>query len=143
NGLHQASEAIGPLGNAGLYTTARDLLLWEKNFADPHVGTPKLLAAMQAPTVLTGGKTSAYGFGLAIGQYRGLRTIEHAGSDRGIATNAVRYPDQQLAVVVLCNLDTIDVNSLTPSYDRHLSRGHPCGSISQQQRSALASCELS
>ena len=68
---------------------------------------------MQAQTVLTSGRTSAYGFGLAIRQYRGLRTIEHAGSDRGIATNAVRYPDQQLAVVVLCNLHTIDVNSLT------------------------------
>jgi CubicO group peptidase (beta-lactamase class C family) len=26
-GVHQASEAVGPVGNAGLYTTARDLLL--------------------------------------------------------------------------------------------------------------------
>ena len=77
---------------------------------------------MQAQTVLTSGRTSAYGFGLAIRQYRGLRTIEHAGSDRGIATNAVRYPDQQLAVVVLCNLDTIDVNSLTRAMtDIHLA----------------------
>jgi CubicO group peptidase (beta-lactamase class C family) len=113
NGLHQASEAIGPVGNAGLYTTARDLLLWERNFVDPRVGTPKLLTAMQAPTVLAGGNTSAYGFGLAIGQYRGVRTIEHAGSDRGVAANLVRYPDQGLAIALLCNLDTIEWIGLT------------------------------
>ena len=84
--------------------------------------TSQTFVSMQAQTVLTSGRTSAYGFGLAIRQYRGLRTIEHAGSDRGIATNAVRYPDQQLAVVVLCNLDTIDVNSLTRAMtDIHLA----------------------
>ena len=113
DGLHQASEAVGPLGNAGLYTTARDLLLWERNFVDARVGTPQLLAAMQTPTKLVDGRTSAYGFGLAIGQYRGVRTIEHAGSDRGVAANLVRYPDQGLAIALLCNLDTIEWIGLT------------------------------
>lgn len=68
---------------------------------------------MQAPTILTDGKTSAYGFGLAIGQCRGQRTIEHAGSDRGVAANLVRYPDQGLAIALLCNLDTIEWIGLT------------------------------
>jgi hypothetical protein len=63
--------------------------------------------------MLTGGTTSAYGFGLANGQYRGLRTIEHAGSDRGVAANLVRYPDQGLAIALLCNLDTIEWIGLT------------------------------
>jgi hypothetical protein len=113
NGVHQASEAVGPIGNAGLYTTVRDLLLWQGNFGDARVGTPALLAAMQAPTTLADGNTSAYGFGLALGQYRGVRTIEHAGSDRGVAANLVRYPDQGLAIALLCNLDTIDWIGLT------------------------------
>src|SRR5947209_959826 len=65
------------------------------------------------PTQLTGGNTSPYGFGLAIGQYRGVRTIEHAGSDRGVAANLVRYPDQGLAIALLCNLDTIEWIGLT------------------------------
>jgi CubicO group peptidase (beta-lactamase class C family) len=115
DGFHPASEAVGPLGNSGLYTTARDLLLWERNFADARVGTPALLAAMQTSTTLTSGSLSPYGFGLAIGQYRGLRTIEHAGSDRGVAANLVRYPDQGLAIALLCNLDTIDWIGLTHS----------------------------
>ena len=64
NGLHQASEAVGVVGNAGLYTTVPDLLRWEQNFADVRVGTPALVAAMQTPAVLTSGATSQYGFGL-------------------------------------------------------------------------------
>jgi hypothetical protein len=89
------------------------LLLWEQNFADARVGTSTLLATMQTPTTLAGGNTSAYGFGLAIGQYRGVRTIEHAGNDRGAAANLVRYPDQGLSIALLCNLDTIEWIGLT------------------------------
>src|SRR5262249_44678968 len=43
----------GIVGNAGLFTTARDLLLWVQNFANVRVGDPALLAEMQKPTVLT------------------------------------------------------------------------------------------
>jgi len=105
NGWQLASEAPGVVGNSGVYSTVRDLLRGEQNFADVRVGTPAQVAAMQTPTVLTGGGTSPYGFGLAIEDYRGARTIAHAGSDRGASTNLVRYPDQKLAVAVLCNLD--------------------------------------
>jgi CubicO group peptidase (beta-lactamase class C family) len=112
NGWQLGSESAGVVGNAGVYSTVGDLLRWEQNFAHVRVGTPSLVAAMQAPTVLTGGGTSPYGFGLAIGDYRGVRTIEHAGSDTGASTNLVRYPDQNLAVAVLCNMDGIDVNGL-------------------------------
>ena len=113
DGLHQASEAVGVVGNAGLYTTARDLLRWDQNFAEVRVGTQAVVAAMQTPAVLIGGSTSPYGLGLWVGQYRGLRTVAHGGGDRGIAAYFVRYPDQRFAVAVLCNLDTINVIGLT------------------------------
>jgi CubicO group peptidase (beta-lactamase class C family) len=97
----------GIIGNAGLFTTARDLLLWEQNLADVRVGDRALVAEMQTPIVLTGGDTSPYGFGLEIGRYRGLRTIGHGGGDQGYVAYVIRYPDQGLAVAVLCNLDSI------------------------------------
>jgi CubicO group peptidase (beta-lactamase class C family) len=112
NGWHRASEAPGVVGNAGLYSTIGDLLRWEQNFVDVRVGTPVLVAAMQTPATLTSGQTSQYGFGLAIGQYRGARTIEHAGADSGISSNLVRYPEQGLALAVLCNLDNVDVGAI-------------------------------
>ena len=97
------------MGNAGLYTTARDLLLWEQNFADAHVGDRTLLAEMQKPAIATDwGDGSSYGFGLIIGQYRGLRIIGHGGSDPGISTYVARFPDQGLAVAVLGNVDGVN-----------------------------------
>src|SRR5262249_16138008 len=66
-------------------------------------------AEMQKPMVATGwGDESFYGFGLAIGQYRGLRMIGHGGGDQGISTYVARFPDQGLAVAVLGNLDNIN-----------------------------------
>src|SRR5262249_15692759 len=66
---------------------------------------------MQKPLVATGwGDDSFYGFGLIIGQYRGLHMIGHGGGDPGISTYVARFPDQGLAVAVLGNLD--DVNPM-------------------------------
>jgi CubicO group peptidase (beta-lactamase class C family) len=111
SGLHVTSENGGIVGNAGLQTTAGDLLRWEQNFADVRIGAPALIAAMQTPAIPTGwSSTSSYGFGLEIATYRGLQTIGHGGGDRGIASYAVRYPEQRFAVALLCNLDNIGEN---------------------------------
>jgi CubicO group peptidase (beta-lactamase class C family) len=96
------------VGNTGLFTTARDLLLWEQNFADARVGDKSLIGAMQTPVIPTGwSDKSFYGFGLEISEYRGLRTVGHGGGDPGYAAYVVQYPDQGFAVAVLCNLDNI------------------------------------
>ena len=116
-GWHLAVRADpgGLVGNTGLFTTARDLLLWEQNFGDARVGTPAVLAAMQAPDIATGWPDgSSYGFGLEMAQYRGLRTVGHGGGDPGYSAYVVRYPDRGFAVAVLCNLDNnVDVARLT------------------------------
>ena len=113
SGLHIVThgDAGGIAGNAGLFTTARDLLLWEQNFAGARVGAPALLTAMQTPAIPTGWSDgSYYGFGLEIGRYRGLRTAGHGGGDGGYAAYVVRYPDQAFAIALLCNLDNIGAN---------------------------------
>jgi CubicO group peptidase (beta-lactamase class C family) len=112
HGVHANPEAV-VVGNSGLYTTAHDLLLWENNFDDPRVGTLELLAAMQKPAVLNSGKPTQYGFGLFLLDYRGQRTVEHSGGGSGISSNLVRYPDQKLAIALLCNSDTINPIDLT------------------------------
>lgn len=100
-------------GATSLFTTTGDLLRWEQDFTAPAVGDAPLLTSMQAPTILTTGDTSSYGFGLFTGRYRGLRTVGHDGADAGYRADVVRFPDQGLAVVALCNLSDIDPASLT------------------------------
>ena len=112
SGWHVGSEVPGVIGNAGLYTTAPDLLRWSHNFDNVRVGDAALIAAMQSPATLTTGEKSAYGFGVSIGEYRGLRTITHGGGDRGISTYLLRFPDAKLAVAVLCNSDSIPAQTL-------------------------------
>jgi CubicO group peptidase (beta-lactamase class C family) len=103
----------GMVGGANLYTTARDLLIWEQNFVDVHLGEPALLAAMQTPAVLTSGETTSYGLGLELGLDRGLRTIGHNGTSSGYGARVVRYPDQGLTVALLCNLEGIGTTRLS------------------------------
>ncbi|HEX5216587.1 MAG TPA: serine hydrolase domain-containing protein, partial [Vicinamibacterales bacterium] len=103
----------GFVGNAGLFTTVRDLLIWEQNFSVVRVGDPALVAAMQAPTTLTGGGISSYGFGLELGEYRGLRTVGHTGDEPGWVAHVVRFPSQEFTVALLCNFDAPAVTTLT------------------------------
>ena len=102
------------VGNAGVFTTVGDLLRWEQNLADVRVGDPALVAEMQTPAIAMS-DTSGYGFGLEIAQHRGLRTIGHGGGDEDRRTYGVRYPDDGLAIAVLCNLDDIDPGLLARS----------------------------
>jgi CubicO group peptidase (beta-lactamase class C family) len=127
NGFKLARPEGGIVGNAGLFTTARDLMIWEQNFADARVGTPALLAEMQKPAVATDwGDGSFYGFGLSIGEYRGLRTVGHGGGDPGIAAYVVRYPDQGLTVAVIANRDDLNAAGLTRGIaDIYLAKSFP------------------
>lgn len=109
-GLHIAlHDDLGRIvGNTGLFTTAPDLLLWEQNFVAARVGGAALLDAMQTPAIPTGWSDgSYYGYGLEIGQHRGLRAVGHGGSDPGYDAYVTRYPNQGFAVAVLCNLDDV------------------------------------
>jgi CubicO group peptidase (beta-lactamase class C family) len=111
--LRLARPLSGVVGNAGLFTTTGDLLRWGNNLADGRVGGTAVVGAMQQAATLTTGKTSDYGLGLWVGRYRGLRTISHGGGDPGVSAYFVRYPDQGLAIAVLCNIDDIDSNALS------------------------------
>ena len=112
NGWRLLPEGSGYAGNAGMMSSVRDLLLWANNFADARVGTPALLASMQTATVLTGGQTTPHGMGFGIGNYRGARTFRTSGGDFGTATELVLYPDQKLAIAVLCNMDSVVMGGL-------------------------------
>lgn len=111
-GLRVARRPDGVVGNGGLFTSVGDLLRWEHNFVEPRVGSAALLASMTVPPALPDGATTVYGFGLQHDRHDGHHAIGHSGGDPGASAYVVRYPDDDLAVAVLCNSDEIDSTGL-------------------------------
>ena len=100
-------------GATSLFTTVRDLLKWEHNFATGRVLGAELLTQMQQPIRLNDGTESPYGFGLVQGQHRGLRTVGHGGADHGYRADVIRFVDHDLSVAAICNLGNINPSGLT------------------------------
>ena len=90
-------------GATSLFTTAEDLARWLDNFRHETLGGPAVMATMQARGVLNDGDTIPYAHGLSVGEYRGLRTIGHGGSDAGFRTQVYWFPEANTGVVVLTN----------------------------------------
>ncbi|NIP57134.1 MAG: serine hydrolase, partial [Gemmatimonadetes bacterium] len=90
------------VGASSLFTTVEDLAKWERNFRTAEVGGRDAVDGM-LHRVAVGDDRHAYSHGLFGGEHRGLRTVSHGGADAGYRSHFRRYPEQGLAVAVLCN----------------------------------------
>jgi CubicO group peptidase (beta-lactamase class C family) len=100
------------VGSGGLYSTVEDLARWDANAYGSRIGGPAFLETLHTRGVLSSGDTLSYAFGLQLGEYRGLPTVEHGGTMMGFRTVQLRFPEERTSVVVLCNLGTIDPSEL-------------------------------
>lgn len=91
-------------GATSLLTTVEDLARWDANFQKPVVGGTAFVAAMAERGRLNDGRDIDYAFGIVHGTHRGLKTINHGGSDAGYRSALLRYPHQRFGVATLCNL---------------------------------------
>lgn len=94
------------VGATSLLTTVEDLAQWDRNFYDMKVGGQALQDQIHQRGKLAWGETIPYAFGLSHGEYRGLRTVGHGGSDAGYRADVLRFPEQKMSFVCLCNLST-------------------------------------
>lgn len=91
------------VGQGGLMTTVEDLAKWDANFETGRVGGPALPAQQLERGRLNDGSTTTYAFGLTIGDFRGLGTVEHGGSSGGYRAQITRFPSAHTTVTALCN----------------------------------------
>lgn len=90
-------------GNGGLLTTVEDLLRFTQNLETGALGGPHFLEEMHRQGVLTSGQVIAYASGLQVGTYKGVPQVQHSGSTAGYRGHLARFPDQKVAVAVMCN----------------------------------------
>jgi CubicO group peptidase (beta-lactamase class C family) len=95
-----AYETVGP---TSLFSTVEDFVFWERNFLSPSIGDEAFVRQLVTPGALDDGRPTNYGFGLVIGEHRGLATVEHAGGDAGFRAHFLRFPGPRLAIALFCN----------------------------------------
>jgi CubicO group peptidase (beta-lactamase class C family) len=99
------SPTLSATADRGLSLSARDLIQWAigLNHSKP-LGRAGLHASW-TPVRLNNGWSYPYGLGWNLTQQRGYSRIGHSGSWRGYQGTIQRYPDFDLRVIVLANLD--------------------------------------
>jgi CubicO group peptidase (beta-lactamase class C family) len=98
-------------GDGNVYTTVRDLYLWDQAFYTGALGKD-LMDMLQTTGVLNSGKAIDYAWGLVVTDYKGLKVVEHGGAWVGFRAAIVRFPEQRFSVIILANLDSIDPSGL-------------------------------
>ena len=91
----------------GLCSTVGDLLKWNLALRRGRVLTADSWEQMARPSALKNGLKTNYGFGLQVLQLGDLREIRHTGGLAGLHTENTMYPEVDVDVVILCNIDMI------------------------------------
>lgn len=91
------------VGDGGVYSTVEDLAKWDANFRTGRVGGTDGIALLQEPGRLSDGQPIPYALAITIGKFRGLKTYSHGGSYGGYRGTLLRFPDNGVSVITLCN----------------------------------------
>jgi CubicO group peptidase (beta-lactamase class C family) len=143
-----AMSLLDCCGDGQLYTTVEDLYLWDRNFYHNILGDcgQDLIEELTTPGRLSNGEilTPAYGFGLQIGKYKGLKMICHGGCWQGYRSDLVRFPDHRFSVICLANVSTFDPTQLALQIaDLYLEDNFIEETSALVRRSSVPSIELS
>lgn len=120
------SPTSAVLGDGGVYSSLRDLSHWLRAIEHHRLLPASELEQAYTPVKLPPGEKvslpedsksisppQGYGFGWFLGKYKGHRQIWHYGSTVGFRTAVQRFPDDHLAVVVLCNSSDANPEALS------------------------------
>jgi CubicO group peptidase (beta-lactamase class C family) len=87
-----------PYSAGSLYSTVEDLNRWDRALREDKLISKGLYAKMYTPF------KNDYGYGWMVKTAKGRKEIGHGGGINGFVTQILRYPDQSVCVVVLCNV---------------------------------------
>jgi CubicO group peptidase (beta-lactamase class C family) len=122
--LTDQSSTSAVLGDGGIYSSIEDLALWVRaldghrllpanDMAEAYMPVKLPPDAKVTPPEDTTTAPVGYGFGWFLGDYKGHRRIWHDGETVGFRTTIQRFPDSDLAVIVLTNRSDADAEVLS------------------------------
>jgi len=91
-------------GGAGaLYSTVKDLYLWNEAVFNGKVLSEKSLQAAFTKATLNNKEKVNYGYGWSLDDIRGNKFISHGGGLHGFVSYLERQPESKVTISVLCN----------------------------------------
>lgn len=96
------------IGSGGLLTTVGDFLKWEAAMQTGAGPWGAVRDSLQRSMRLNEGTGITYALGVGVSTWRGIPAVSHTGSTGGYRAALYRYPEQNLAVALLCNLGSIN-----------------------------------
>lgn len=97
----------------GVCSTASDLIAWQQYLEAGHVVGADLYQEMTIPLTLPSGESLRYGYGIAVGEYSGAEAVGHNGRITGFEAALVRFPADDLTIVILTNTNPSNPEMLT------------------------------
>ena len=96
------------IGSGGLLTTVDDFLKWQDALLAGAEPWGAVRDSLERVGRLNDGTELTYGLGVNVDRWRGVRRVAHTGSTGGYRAALARFPEQQTAVALLCNLGSIE-----------------------------------
>ncbi len=90
-------------GAGGLNVTVDDFLKWSNALLAGNGQWGAVRDSLQSVIRLNDGTAITYGMGVTTDKWRGVNRVSHTGSTGGYRAALYRFPDQQVAVALLCN----------------------------------------
>jgi CubicO group peptidase (beta-lactamase class C family) len=117
------SPTSAVLGDGGIYSSVEDLAkwddaLWHHTLMSGNDMQPALMPALMRPGTSDTPPTDAegnkimYGFGWFLDPYKGHARMYHDGDTIGFRTTIQRFTSGQLTIIVLCNREDLNPQSL-------------------------------
>ena len=107
-GVLQHHEWVAPSLNTtadgSLYLSIRDLIAWDRGIRARAVLKPESWREIFTQVTLTSGRRHPYGFGWEVDRIAGEDVHHHGGAWQGFKTYIMRFPGQDISIVVLANL---------------------------------------
>jgi CubicO group peptidase (beta-lactamase class C family) len=107
NGRYSVSiPQLDVVGDGGVFSTVGDLARWDGNLDSGIVGGKDGVKLLLTAGTLRDGRSTGYALGLNIGSFNGSRLVSHSGSYGGYHATYLRFPDDRMSVIALCNVAT-------------------------------------
>lgn len=107
-------------GDGGLFTTLKDQLLWEQSVQNQSSKGLPTAVIKRSQTLLPDTEVESYGFGLEFSTYNGIPYVYHDGETGAYKATFLRFPSEQLSIVILSNSGQVASNYLAKRCARML-----------------------